>query len=74
MEYSYLLDQADESEDPYMRLVYASELFSFFNLFFPNLTENSPRDIVLRRNECQTRIILTSFDQGFVLLASNIFM
>ncbi|KAL5130184.1 Oxysterol-binding protein-related protein 3C [Glycine soja] len=24
MEYSYLLDQADESEDPYMRLVYAT--------------------------------------------------
>lgn len=23
MEYSYLLDQADECEDPYMRLVYA---------------------------------------------------
>ncbi|CAL0304151.1 unnamed protein product [Lupinus luteus] len=27
MEYSYLLDKADESEDPYMRLVYACELF-----------------------------------------------
>ena len=25
MEYSYLLDRADECEDPYMRLVYASE-------------------------------------------------
>ncbi|KAL6979164.1 Oxysterol-binding protein-related protein 3C, partial [Sarracenia purpurea var. burkii] len=25
MEYSYLLDQADECEDPYMRLVYACE-------------------------------------------------
>ena len=35
MEYSYLLDQADESEDPYMRLVYASELFSLYNFFFP---------------------------------------
>lgn len=29
MEYSYLLDQADECEDPYMRLVYASE-YSFY--------------------------------------------
>jgi hypothetical protein len=28
MEYSYLLDRADKCEDPYMRLVYASE-YSF---------------------------------------------
>ncbi|KAK7255800.1 hypothetical protein RIF29_29221 [Crotalaria pallida] len=27
MEYSYLLDMADETEDPYMRLVYASSFF-----------------------------------------------
>ncbi|GAB4833817.1 Oxysterol-binding protein- protein 3B [Ancistrocladus abbreviatus] len=27
MEYSYLLDQADKCEDPYMRLVYASSFF-----------------------------------------------
>jgi hypothetical protein len=32
MEYSHLLDQADESEDPYMQLVYACELF--FSLVF----------------------------------------
>ena len=28
MEYSYLLDRADECEDPYMRLVYACK-YSF---------------------------------------------
>lgn len=27
MEYSYLLDQADTSEDPYMRMVYACKYF-----------------------------------------------
>lgn len=33
MEYSYLLDRADECEDPYMRLVYASEYSHLFILF-----------------------------------------
>ncbi|KAG4915249.1 hypothetical protein JHK87_052806 [Glycine soja] len=28
MEYSYLLDQANESEDPYMQLVYASAILA----------------------------------------------
>ena len=34
MEYSYLLDRADESEDPYMQLVYACELFTPLNFSF----------------------------------------
>lgn len=33
MEYSHLLDEADKSEDPYMQLVYACELF-FFLVFY----------------------------------------
>ena len=31
MEYSYLLDRADECEDPCMRLVYACEYFHLFH-------------------------------------------
>jgi len=65
-----LLDQADESEDPYMQLVYASELFFpfLFSLLtlFPVELKSHPEDIVLDKNEWQTRSILTSFDQGFV--------
>lgn len=39
MEYSYLLDQANECEDPYMRLVYACEfLFLLLFLFLNNFT------------------------------------
>lgn len=36
MEYSYLLDRADECEDPYMRLVYASEYSLLLLLFTYN--------------------------------------
>ena len=32
MEYSYLLDLADECEDPYMRLVYSSKDYSNLSL------------------------------------------
>lgn len=32
MEYSHLLDKADECEDPYMRLVYACEYILALNI------------------------------------------
>lgn len=35
MEYSHLLDRADECEDPYMRLVYAGNCPLYFHLINP---------------------------------------